>query len=37
VAALLALWQTTNFAGFVGEAVQRDADRLRDGAFSFAG
>lgn len=35
VAALLALWQATNLAGFVWEAVRRNARRLRDGVLSF--
>jgi GT2 family glycosyltransferase len=36
VAALLAVWQTTNLAGFVWEAFRRNADRFRDGALSFS-
>jgi GT2 family glycosyltransferase len=37
VAALLALWQTANFAGFVWEAGRRNANRLRHGALPLAG
>jgi glycosyltransferase involved in cell wall biosynthesis len=36
VAGLLALWQAANLAGFVWEAVRRNAYRLRDGALSFS-
>jgi GT2 family glycosyltransferase len=34
VVTLLALWQTANLAGFVWEAVRRNANRLRHGALS---
>jgi len=37
VVALLAVWQTTNLAGFVWEAVRRHANRLRHGALSSSG
>jgi GT2 family glycosyltransferase len=36
VAALLGLWQTTNLAGFVWEAIRHSANRLRNGALSFS-
>ena len=36
VAGLLALWQTTNLAGFVWEALRRNGYRLRDSAPSLS-
>jgi len=36
VVTLLALWQTTNLAGYVWETVRRNASRLRNGALSFS-
>jgi GT2 family glycosyltransferase len=36
VAALLGLWQLANLAGFLCEAVLRNASTLRDSAFSFS-
>ncbi|MEZ0335883.1 MAG: glycosyltransferase family 2 protein [Gemmatimonadales bacterium] len=36
VAVLLGLWQVSNFAGFVWEALRRRAPRSRDGTLSYS-